>query len=228
MKHIFSLLFPLAAFMIGPGVAAQNASAGNALLQGTVTNFKGKPLPGEIVLFVDQKAARTVKVTSDEQGRFTVKVPAGATYELKYKNFTVDMAYTTMQIPATPNATYNVQVKIDPPREFVLENVYFDTGKSSLKPSSNKALNDLAEVLKLKKTMEVEIQGHTDNVGSDESNMSLSQARAEAVKKYLVNKGIPASRITAKGYGPSMPVTDNNTEEGRAQNRRTSLKVLKE
>jgi OOP family OmpA-OmpF porin len=133
-----------------------------------------------------------------------------------------------MQIPPDPNAIYEVDIKIEPPKEFILDNVYFDSGKATLKPTSNKALNDLTEVLKLKKTMEIEIQGHTDNVGTDESNTKLSQDRADAVKKYLVSKGISEKRVTAKGYGPSRPVADNGTDAGKAKNRRTSLKVIKE
>ena len=76
--------------------------------------------------------------------------------------------------------------------------------------------------------MFIEIQGHTDNVGTEESNLKLSQDRADAVKKYLVNKGIVSDRITSIGYGQSVPIADNNTEEGKAKNRRTSLKVIKE
>lgn len=221
MKHYFTAFF-LVLFV------ANLRSQGKALLQGRVTNFSNKPLTGEIILFLDKKNNKTFRTTSDGQGTFTLFVPTGASYELKYKNFTTDMEYTTMDIPASPNATYNVHVQLEPPKDFILDNVYFDTGKSTLKPSSNKALNDLTEVLKLKSNMEIEIQGHTDNVGADESNIKLSQARAEAVKKYLVGKGVAAGRITAKGYGATMPIADNSSEEGRAKNRRTSLKVLKE
>lgn len=227
MIRSFTLQVILFFAAVSAGVSAQT-KPGAALLLGDVTSFKGKPLPGEIILFVDQKSGKTYKVTSDGAGKFRATVPSGATYELKYKNFTMDMNYTTMELPASPSATYNVQVQIEPPRDFVLENVYFDTGKSTLKPASNKALNDLVEVLKIKKTMEVEIQGHTDNVGTESSNLALSQARAESVKKYLVAKGIAAGRITAKGYGQAAPVADNGTEEGRAKNRRTNLHVLKD
>ena len=138
------------------------------------------------------------------------------------------MDYTKMVIPSDKDAIYEVLIKIDPPKEFVLDNVYFDTGKSTLKPNSNKTLNDLVDVLKLKSTMVIEIQGHTDNVGDEEANVKLSQARAESVMKYLVSKGIEATRITAKGFGASKPVADNAAEEGRSKNRRTSLKVIKD
>jgi OmpA-OmpF porin, OOP family len=152
----------------------------------------------------------------------------GATYGLKYKTFTTDVDYTKMEVPNDKEATYEVGIKIDPPKDFVLDNVYFDTGKSSLKQTSFKALNDLVEVLKLKNTMVIEIQGHTDDVGKPEDNMKLSQDRADEVRKYLVSKGIEASRVTAKGFGQTLPVADNSTDAGKAKNRRTSLKVIKE
>ena len=76
--------------------------------------------------------------------------------------------------------------------------------------------------------MVVEIQGHTDNVGKEDDNLKLSQERADEVKKYLISKGIEESRVTAKGYGATMPIADNATEPGKSKNRRTSLKVIKE
>lgn len=199
-----------------------------ALLTGVVTNFKGKPLGNEIIMFCNDKTKALVKVSTDATGKFQVLVPVNVIYSLKYKNFTSDMDYTKMNVPSDKDATYEVAIKIEPPRDFVLDNVYFDTGKSTLKPISNKALDDLVEVLKIKNTMVVEIQGHTDNVGSEEENLQLSQQRAEAVRKYLVAKGIPETRVNAKGFGSGLPIADNNTDLGRSKNRRTSLKVIKE
>jgi OmpA-OmpF porin, OOP family len=199
-----------------------------ALLKGVVTNFKGKPLGKETIIFYDEKKKTSVKVNTDAVGKFEVLIPVGATYGLKYKTFTTDVDYTQMVVPNDKEATYEVGIKIEPPKDFVLDNVYFDTGKSSLKQTSFKALNDLVEVLKLKNTMVIEIQGHTDDVGKAEENMKLSQDRADEVKKYLISKGIEASRVTSKGYGQTMPVADNSTDAGKAKNRRTSLKVIKE
>lgn len=199
-----------------------------ALLQGVVTNMKGKPLNKETILFVNDKTKVSVKVHTDANGKFAVLIPVNATYSLKYKTFTADMDYTKMVVPADKEATYEVGIKIDPPKDFVLESVYFDTGKSSLKPNSFKALNDLVEILKLKNTMVVEIQGHTDTVGKEEDNLKLSQQRANEVRKYLISKGIAENRVSAKGYGPTMPIADNDTDAGKAKNRRTSLKVIKE
>jgi OmpA-OmpF porin, OOP family len=199
-----------------------------ALLQGVVTDFKGKPLSKEVIMFVNDKTKATVKANTDANGKFQVLIPVSATYSLKYKLFTDDMDYTKMVVPADKEATYEVGIKIDPPKDFVLKSVFFDTGKSSLKPNSFTALNDLVEILKIKNTMVVEIQGHTDNVGKEEDNLKLSQERADEVRKYLVSKGIAAARISAKGYGQTMPVADNSSDAGKAKNRRTSLKVIKE
>ena len=199
-----------------------------ALLKGLVTNFKDKILSNEIIIFYNNKTKTSIKIVTDANGKFQVLIPVNNTYGLKYKTFTTDQDYTKMTISDDKEATYEVRIKIDPPKNFILDNVYFDTGKSTLKPTSNKALNDLVEVLKLKSNMFIEIQGHTDNVGSEESNLKLSQDRADAVKNYLVNKGIVSDRITSIGYGQSIPIADNNTEEGKAKNRRTSLKVIKE
>jgi len=227
MKNI--LLFCLLATFISKSFSQKLVPTDKlALLTGTVTNFKGKALSKETVMFVNEKTKSEIKVNTNAAGKFEALVPVNVTYILKYKNFTTDMDYTKMTIPADKEASYEVKIRIDPPKEFVLDNVYFDTGKATLKPNSHKALNDLVEVLKLKNTMVIEIQGHTDNAGNADDNLKLSQQRAESVKMFLVSKGIDAGRITAKGYGQTLPVADNGDEPGKAKNRRTSLKVIKE
>jgi OmpA-OmpF porin, OOP family len=199
-----------------------------ALLNGVVTNFKGKPLGNEVIIFVNENNKSLFKTKTDAAGKFQMLVPVSSRYNMKYKNFTTEVEYTVLSVPADADATYEVEIKIDPPKEFVLKNVFFDTGKSVLKPASNKALDDLVEILKIKNTMIVEIQGHTDNVGDEGQNIKLSQERADAVRNFLILKGISAGRISAKGYGSAMPVADNASDEGRSKNRRTSLKVIKE
>ncbi len=231
MKHKLktALLF-LFIFLSVKTVISQSLKPNDklALLKGVVTNFKGKPLASEIIMFSNDKTKAVVKINTDANGKFEVLVPVNATYSLKYKNFTTDMEYTKMAVPADKDATYEVAIKIDPPKDFVLDNVYFDTGKSTLKANSFKALNDLVEILKIKKTMVVEIQGHTDDVGKEEENLKLSQDRASEVRKYLISKGIDAARVSAKGYGQTMPIAYNTDEAGKSKNRRTSLKVIKE
>ena len=106
---------------------------------------------------------------------------------------------------------------------FVALYVNFDTGKSTIKPDSARTLDDAAGALRLQAALRIEVGGHTDNVGTPESNMKLSQERAQAVMAALVQRGIDAGRMTARGYGQTAPIADNRTEEGRAKNRRVEL-----
>jgi outer membrane protein OmpA-like peptidoglycan-associated protein len=84
----------------------------------------------------------------------------------------------------------------------------------------------VVELLEKNPTLSIELGGHTDNVGKPEANQKLSEQRAKAVMVYLTNKGIEPSRLSYKGYGESQPVAPNDTEEGRATNRRTEIKIL--
>lgn len=108
----------------------------------------------------------------------------------------------------------------------VLKNIFFESGKYTLKEDSYTELDRMVKLLAENASMKVEISGHTDNVGADKDNQLLSENRAKEVVKYLVQKGIPAERAVAKGYGETQPVATNDTEEGRSQNRRTVLTVI--
>lgn len=108
-----------------------------------------------------------------------------------------------------------------------LDNILFETGKSHLLPGSFIELNRLADLLSDNPTMEIRISGHTDNKGNSEKNMLLSEQRAKAVYDYLVSKGVK-NRMEYKGYGSTKPLTNNDSEEGRRQNRRVEFEVLKQ
>jgi outer membrane protein OmpA-like peptidoglycan-associated protein len=110
----------------------------------------------------------------------------------------------------------------------ILEKIHFETGKSKIAKDSFTLLDEIAAVLVENPDIkQVEIAGHTDNVGNEDTNMKLSQARAEAVMMHLVKKGgVDPERLVAKGYGPTRPVQDNTTEEGRAANRRVEFVIL--
>lgn len=107
-----------------------------------------------------------------------------------------------------------------------IKGITFRTGKATILRSSNRTLDAAAEVLEQYEALRLEIQGHTDDVGGDDTNKALSQARADAVKAYLVAKGIEASRLVAVGYGEDVPVADNKTSKGRTQNRRVEFKLI--
>jgi outer membrane protein OmpA-like peptidoglycan-associated protein len=107
-----------------------------------------------------------------------------------------------------------------------MSGIHFENDKATIKPDSYKILNDIAKVFIENPTYMVEVQGHTDNVGQYDYNIDLSQRRAQAVRTYLINKGVPAERLTAHGYGPARPIDDNNTQAGRAKNRRVEFNIV--
>jgi OOP family OmpA-OmpF porin len=108
----------------------------------------------------------------------------------------------------------------------VFENLEFNTGKWTIKAGSFESLNKLATLLITKRSYSLKISGHTDDVGSEKSNQILSANRANAVKTYLVKKGVLKNRIEARGYGESQPIAENTTEEGRQRNRRVEFNVF--
>jgi outer membrane protein OmpA-like peptidoglycan-associated protein len=103
--------------------------------------------------------------------------------------------------------------------------VLFASNKSQLLPGAQNSLNQIAEALKDQDDKRVLIEGHTDSRGSDATNQALSKARAESVGSYLISHGVPAERVTTAGLGPSRPVADNNTAEGRANTRRVEIVI---
>ena len=109
---------------------------------------------------------------------------------------------------------------------FVLENIYFEFEKANLNENSFPTLLKLSEYLESNKTFKIEIQGHTDNVGSKEFNDTLSSERAKSVRNYLVENGISENRISFIGFGYDRPISSNDNETGRQLNRRVEIKLL--
>jgi len=106
------------------------------------------------------------------------------------------------------------------------EGVTFDVGSYTLKPQFRATLDQIAQSLKTYPNSLIDVYGHTDSTGSDAFNQTLSQNRAQTVANYLVTQGVAASRIRSQGFGETMPVADNMTEEGRARNRRVEIKIV--
>lgn len=210
----------------------QNATlAKYAQVDVTVTDFKNVPLPREIMIFKSSFNQREYQGLTDSTGRFSVRLPAGDKYEIYILGFKDSTSYDVMDIPDPgPNASYKdpftLSFQFSPAKTFVLEDVNFETGKAVLEPESYVSLNELAAYLVRKVDDRIEIGGHTDNVGTAANNLKLSMERATAVMNYMISKGIDPARLEAKGYGMSVPVEGNKTEEGRAQNRRTEVKIL--
>ncbi|MBQ7735366.1 MAG: OmpA family protein [Bacteroidales bacterium] len=143
-------------------------------------------------------------------------------YLIHSENFQIEKNYTELN-PYLKNIALK---RPEVGETFVLRNVFFDFDKSTLKKESEVELNKLVDYLTSNKGIKIEIGGHTDNQGSESYNERLSNDRAKAVYDYLVNKGIDSKRMSYKGYGMSKPVATNDTEEGRALNRRTEFTII--
>ena len=138
----------------------------------------------------------------------------GYVYETKYIS-KIDNIYKTP-------ATVDLEIKpIELNKSYPINDIYFDFNKSDLSNESKAVLDQLIEFLIENKKIRIQIQGHTDNIGSDADNLKLSENRARSVFDYLISKEISKSRITYKGFGKTMPVATNDTDVGRAKNRRT-------
>jgi outer membrane protein OmpA-like peptidoglycan-associated protein len=110
--------------------------------------------------------------------------------------------------------------------KMTINNLFFELGKATLTPESDPELKRLVDVMKVNADLRIEISGHTDNTGTDAINEKLSQARADAVKNYLLAAGVASNRIQSKGYGSLKPIATNETEEGRQANRRVEFSIL--
>ena len=226
---LFSFLF---IYFIPYAQQVQNASGRkDAPVDVFVTDFKNNPLRNEIILFKGAKNDVEYQGLTNDEGKFSIRLPSGDRYEYFFLGFKDSISYNFLDILlATENSSYKKPFKVNiqhqPPKTFVLEDCNFETGKAMLEPESYTVLDELVAYLVRKDDERIEIGGHTDNVGTAANNLKLSQERAESVRSYLISRGIAEDRVTAKGYGFTQPVADNKTEDGRAQNRRTEVKIL--
>jgi OmpA-OmpF porin, OOP family len=210
----------------------QNASTPkDAPVNVTMTDFKGNVLNNEIVVFKSKLNSKEYQGLTDDAGKFSVRLPSGDTYEIFILGFKDSASYNFLEIPALKgNAYYKDPFVVDiqhlPAKSFVLEDCNFETGKTNLQESSYAVLDELVAYLNRKDDERIELGGHTDNVGKPAKNVILSQGRANTVRAYLLTKGIDPVRVTAKGYGMSKPIASNKTAAGKAQNRRTEVKIL--
>ncbi len=218
-------------FTAGSGMAQKLApSEKDALITVNVINEKKVYQPGETVMFESVKDKKIYSGVTKENGKFDVLIPKGDKYKVKYKAFTSDADYTILEVPDNKGELleFEVTIQFELPKQYELDYVYFESGKAIITTASFKELDLLVEYLQLKKNLVIEISGHTDNVGNPELNLKLSQDRANAVRDYLVKKGIATSRVIPKGYGDTKPIASNDTDAGKQKNRRTEVRVVKE
>ncbi|MDF7811402.1 OmpA family protein [Hymenobacter sp. YC55] len=193
--------------------------------------FTKKPIKADVQLYDLNTDELTQYVSSDaENGDYTVVLNEGRQYAMyaaadKYLMKSLSFDYTDKKNfdPLT------LDIYLEPVRagrSIVLNNLFFDTKQYELKPKSRTELNRLVGFMKQYPDVQVEVSGHTDDVGSDDDNLALSQNRAKSVYSYLVSQGVKADRLRFKGYGESKPLMANDSESHRQQNRRIELRIL--
>ncbi|MDR2010584.1 MAG: OmpA family protein [Bacteroidales bacterium] len=173
----------------------------------------------------------TSVLSEEYTGEYMVSLPVNRDYAFNvsregYLFYSENFSLTNLENPEEP---YIMNIPLKPIEKgvtVVLKNIFFEFASYELLPESYTELNKIVEYMTTNPTMKIEIGGHTDNVGSKEYNKRLSQDRAKAVYDYLIRKEISKDRLSYQGYDFSVPVADNDTEEGRAQNRRTEFKVI--
>lgn len=169
------------------------------------------------------------KVQTDETGAYLITLPVGKDYAFNVNR--KGYLFFSENFPLSrenPDSTYHIDIPLQPleaDASIVLKNIFFDINEFTLKPESFAELDNVVRLLEENPSLKFSINGHTDNTGNAADNLNLSRNRANAVVNYLVGKGVQASRLSAEGFGSSQPVAGNQTEEGRAKNRRTELKV---
>ena len=212
-------------------LAAGKTKSAVTILQGKVIDeISQEPLEATVTL-VDNA---TGEVISEEKsnattGSYLVTLPSGKNYGIAISRDDYLFHSENFDLPKSDDyQEINKDIalkKIAVGSRIVLKNIFFDTGKSTLRPESNTEIDRLYDLLKEVPTMKIEISGHTDNIGSQDYNQKLSESRASAVTEYLLQKGIVGGRLTYKGYGFSRPIAPNDNDENRQLNRRTEFEI---
>ena len=201
-------------------------------IKGTVIDSITKqPLISTIELYdINSPNTPLQKIQTNNTANFFVTLPVGKNYLLNVtrKGYLFYSAnYNFTQTP--PDTTYDAILPLQPillNATITLQNIFYETNKFALDNKSTLELSKVLQLLTDNPTVRIEIGGHTDNVGQASKNLLLSANRSKGVVRYLVSKGINANRLVAKGYGQAKPVANNTTNEGKAGNRRTELKVI--
>ena len=222
-------------FELYPEARPQPATYVKAIVREAGTR---RPLTATVDFIKLKSGQSHLQAQTDEDGAFLAVLPMGEDYALNVfrpgylfhsENFALSEAGTIAE-------PFLLEIELSPipepaaeapaARPVVLKNVFFETGSAALRPESTSELNRLKALLDENPGLKIRINGHTDNVGSEEDNLALSENRAKAVYQYLVQHDIDEGRLQYKGYGESKPIATNETAEGRRENRRTEFEVV--
>lgn len=205
-----------------------------AYLKGRIIDAdEGKPIHAEVTITdVHTQQLLFRDVADYEDGGFLAPLPFGNTYALhvKHPGYLFFSENYPLSDSSKVNDSYEVVVyltRIKAGQSETLSNIFFEVNAYELLPESKSDLDNLVQFLQLNRDTFIEIGGHTDNTGNEQHNQRLSENRARAVYRYLLEEGIDPGRLSYKGYGQHEPRADNNSPEGRQQNRRTDMKIVK-
>jgi outer membrane protein OmpA-like peptidoglycan-associated protein len=202
------------------------ATKTEAAMKFTVTTKENAPIKGVVVCLTAPNSTKYCTDETDAEGYAEVLVPVGQKYDVTYLSLGGGDVATTVTVTDEPkqNIKLTLRYKPLPPRApFVLKGVVFDTGTAVLRFESQTRLDLVVDFMKRRKSVVVEVSGHTDNVGNAKTNKTLSQKRAQACRDYLIYKGIEGDRITAVGYGGERPTVPNDSDANRQTNRRIEV-----
>ncbi len=206
-----------------PKQAKLKATDTEAAVRFFVIDKKKGPIEGIVISLTSPTGKVYYTEETDKEGFAELLVPIGQAYDLVYLSLGRRNVAAKVQVKNEPRLNLKLTMRYEleePTKPFVLDDVQFATGKAKITPDSFPRLDALVEYMTHKKTARLEISGHTDDAGKKAANKKLSQQRADAIRDYLVSKGIVADRIKAVGYGDEKPIAPNDTSEGRQKNRR--------
>jgi outer membrane protein OmpA-like peptidoglycan-associated protein len=196
-----------------------------------ISDGTGMPVPALVEVTAEDISGPTgTSIRADERGIFLLTLPPDrdllfTVNEKGYLFYTERVRLSSLSSAASPLERVISLIPAETGTSLDLYNIYFQTNEHTILPESIPELQILLHFLSDHPGLSVEIGGHTDNTGTREFNRTLSEKRAASVKQYLVEGGISENRLTSKGYGFDQPVATNDTEEGRARNRRTTMKI---
>ncbi|WP_184549946.1 OmpA family protein [Mucilaginibacter sp. FT3.2] len=201
-------------------------------VKGNVNDAKTKEPLEAAVEIIDLQSNLPVyqDYSSTDEGDFLATITSGKNYGLNIsKSGYLFYSENFSLVGYKEQKPFHIKALLSPieiGNKVILKNIFFNTNKFDLQPESKAELLKLIEFLNVNPTIRIEISGHTDNVGTNQFNQTLSENRARSVYQYLITNGISAARLVYKGYGETQPIAPNITDEGKAQNRRTEFMII--
>lgn len=218
-------------YLVDPPLKALKPKSKNAFIIGRVVDESSHPIKAQIEVIDNSTNQAVEKVQSDSEGRFKITSGLKKNYDITFNKSGYLFQSVSVVIPDSGGYEKNLGdvtlQKVAVGKKIVLNNIFFDSNESTLRKESFSELERAVKLMNDMASLQMEISGHTDNIGSSKSNRQLSELRAKAVKDFLISKGCDKDRLKYKGYGSVQPISTNNTEMGRQMNRRTEFKVLK-